>query len=113
MLLSSGYHLSLDTLREVITSGNYSKAFSTITKGFDIPSGEESSEKAALEMIEKILYQILLEKAEKAFTQFPFSIGAIFGYFYLIRIETRNIRTLIHAKFYHLPSQTVESLLVM
>jgi V/A-type H+-transporting ATPase subunit C len=113
MLLSSGYHLSMNTLREVIASGNYTKAFSAITKGFDIPSSEKSSGKAALEMIEKILYQILLEKAENAFAKFPFSIGAIFGYFYLIRIETRNIRTLIHAKFYHLPSQTVESLLVM
>jgi V/A-type H+-transporting ATPase subunit C len=113
MLLSSGYHLSMDTLREVITTGNYVKAFSSVVKGFEIPSGEKSDENAALEFMEKILYQILFVEAEKAFAQFPFSIGAIFGYFYLIRIETRNIRTLIHAKIYGLPPQSVESLLVM
>ena len=82
-------------------------------KGFEVPSGEQGNENTTLEIMEKFLYQILLGEAEKAFAQFPFSIGAIFGYFYLIRIETRNIRTLIHAKIYGLPPQAVESLLVM
>jgi vacuolar-type H+-ATPase subunit C/Vma6 len=97
----------------VIATGNYTKAFSSVMKGFEVPSGEKSDENAVLEFMEKVLYQILLAEAEKAFIQFPFSIGAIFGYFYLIRIETRNIRTLIQAKIYGLPSKDIESLLVM
>ncbi len=113
MLLSSGYHLSMDVLREVIATGNYTKAFSSVMKGFEVPSGEKSDENAVLEFMEKVLYQILLDEAEKAFIQFPFSIGAIFGYFYLIRIETRNIRTLIQAKIYGLPPKDIENLLVM
>ena len=113
MLLSNGYRLSMDILRKIIASGDYSKAFSRVAKGFEVPAGEKGNENAALEIMEKILYQILLHEAGKAFAQFPFSIGAIFGYFYLIRIETKNIRTLIHSKIYGLSPQAVESLLVM
>ena len=66
----------------------------------------------ALEMLDRFLYQFLLAEAKRAFAGFPFSIGAILGYYYLMRIEMKNIRTLLEAKVYEMPPDEIEPMLI-
>ena len=66
----------------------------------------------ALEMLDRFLYQFLLEEAKRAYSGFPFSIGAILGYYFLMRIEMKNLRTLLEAKVYEMKPEEIESMLI-
>jgi V/A-type H+-transporting ATPase subunit C len=113
LLLSHGYHFSIETLRQVAAEGNYLNAFARVAPGFEMATDVKENGNSALQVMERMLYHILFNEAGKAFSKFPFSIGAVLGYYYLIKIETRNIRTLIHAKIYNLSPEEIEMLLVM
>lgn len=113
LLLSHGYHFPFGTLHRIAAEGNYLDAFAKVAPNFEMAADEKGNGHSALEIMERILCQILFDEAGKAFSKFPFSVGAVLGYYYLIRIETRNIRTLIHAKIYNLSPEEIETLLVM
>lgn len=112
-LLPGGHQLTSSRLRDVIAEKNISGVLRTMMKGFTqlIPAEMEGT--VMFEALEKFMDQVLLMEARRAFREFPFSIGALMGYTYLMHIEMRNIRTIAGAKFYQLPVEDVEQLLVM
>ena len=111
-LLPQGYRLSMDHIRKILAGGSLQEALIEVLKGSQLKIPAELDDTLALDTMERFLYEILLYEAKRAFSDFPFSIGAVLGYFYLMRIETKNIRTLFQAKEYSLSAEQTESLLV-
>lgn len=111
-LLPQGYRLSMDHIRKILAGGSLQEALVEVLKGTQLRIPVELDDTLALDTMERFLYEILLYEAKRAFSDFPFSIGAVLGYFYLMRIETKNIRTLFQAKGYALTAEQTESLLV-
>jgi len=74
---------------------------------------ETAGQEKDLTQMERFLYTLLKQEAYRAFRQFPFSIGSLLGYYYLLRIEMKNLRTLIEAKRYNLSSEQSIDLLVL
>ena len=114
MLLPYGYRIKSGEIQDVLAGGSVKKLLGKVmgsAGGF--PSEKEGTEESSLQLMEKVLYQVLLSEANRAFGQFPFTIGAVMGYFVLIRIEMKNIRTLIEAKIYGLSPDETEALLII
>lgn len=111
-LLPQGYRLSIDHIRKVLAGGSLMEVLMEVLKDSRLELKADMDDVVALDTMEHFLYEILLEEAKHAFSQFPFSVGAILGYFYLMRIETRNIRTLFQAKGYGLTAEQTDALLV-
>ena len=112
-LLPHGYRLRSGEIQRVVTGGSVSEVLTDVARGAGITFPEEQERGTDFDALERFLYQVLYVEARRAFGEFPFSIGAIFGYFYLMRIETKNIRTLLQAKAYELSNQEIEAHLVL
>ncbi len=112
-LLPHGYRLGSEEIQTVLAKKNISEILSKITHGIPVLLTEKTEETSLSQMIEHFLYQVLSSEAKRAFSGFPFSIGTILGYMILQRIESKNLKTLIYAKLYHLPSTQIEGLLVL
>jgi len=114
MLLPYGYRIKSGEIQDVMAGGNAKKLLAKIvgSAAVFLPE-EEQGEEASLELMERILYEVLLAEAKRAFGQFPFTIGAVIGYFILIQIEVKNIKTLIEAKIYGLSPDETEALLIV
>jgi len=113
MLLPYGYRIKSGEIQDVLAGGSVKRL---LEKVMGSPTSflpeEVQGEESSLELMERVLYQVLLSEANRAFGQFPFTIGVIMGYFILIRIEIKNIRTLIEAKMYGLSPDETEALLI-
>jgi V/A-type H+-transporting ATPase subunit C len=110
LLLPRGLRLGEDRVRRVAAGDDIRQALSDVIRSSRIrlpaPEGD------ILPLLEGFFYQALKTEAGRAFGAFPFTIGAVVGYLTLIRIESRNIRTLIQAKSYGLSPEQTEALLV-
>jgi len=112
MLLPAGYRLNQDRIQKLIISGNAADMLTHLVRGLSSVFSSVQDNPDNWDRVELILYQMLFREARAAFAEFPFSIGALLGYFYLIRIESRNIKTLVFAKQYGMEADKVEPLLV-
>ncbi|MBN2029657.1 V-type ATPase subunit [bacterium] len=112
-LLPHGYRLGSKEFQTVFGGGNVSKILIKIIDGSDLSLPEELGENTVSQIIEHFLYQVLAVEAKRAFSEFPFSIGAILGFMVLQRIESKNLKTLIYAKSYNLPPDKIEDHLVL
>lgn len=112
-LLPGGFQLTGNKLRDVIAEKNLSGVLQSMMKGFEhmIPASMEGI--AILEALEQFMGQVLLSEARRAFREMPFSIGSLMGYYYLLHLEMRNIRTIAGAKFYDLAPEEVERYLLI
>lgn len=113
LLLPHGYRMGSDDVRHIVSGGSVSKVLAGITREAQSIQRNEAGEGFDLYGLERALYQILLSEAGRAFGEFPFTIGSILGYLILLRIETKNVRTLLQAKLYGLSSEQAEDLLVL
>lgn len=113
VLLPHGYRIGEGKMRALVSGGSVLDALTDIAgKSRSIFTGGEH-EGSGLESIERFLYRMMWENARRAFGQFPFSIASILGYLALMRIETRNIRTIVNSKVYGLTPEATEAFLVM
>lgn len=110
-LIPNGYRLPQATLRKMILTGSLDEGLDRILPGMATESSD-TTQTEALERLERFLNQALHYEANRLFLEYPLSIGSTIGYYYLLRIETRNIRSLINAKHYQLPPQRVLANLV-
>lgn len=113
LLLPHGYRMGSDDVRHIVSGGSVSKVLARITRGVHSIHRNEAEEGFDLYGLERVLYQILLSEAGRALREFPFTIGSILGYLILLRIETKNVRTLLQAKLYGLSSEQAEDLLIL
>jgi vacuolar-type H+-ATPase subunit C/Vma6 len=113
LLLPNGWRLGTYGIKKILAGGTVSEALLDIGRGSPVPFSRDGEEALSLSALERFLYQMLFIEAKKAFMAFPLSIGAILGYVTLMRIESRNIRTLVHAKAYGMPAQQIEPFLIM
>jgi len=111
-LIPNGYRLPYTTLQKMISTGSLEDGLEKILPGLTPASTTESDQITSLERLEQFLNQALFHEANRLFLEFPLSIASTIGYYYLIRIESRNIRTLINSKYYKLPQQIVLTKLV-
>jgi V/A-type H+/Na+-transporting ATPase subunit C len=113
LLLPNGWRLGTRGIKKILAGGNVSEALLDIGRGSAVPFSRGEEEALSLSALERFLYQMLLVEARRAFMAFPLSIGSILGYATLLRIESRNLRTLAHAKAYGMTAQQIEPFLVM
>lgn len=112
-ILPRGNRIKVEDVDRIVSGMDVSHGLKKATAGVRLPEGIGSGGSFKLEDLEHMLYRILLFEARKAFAQFPFSIGSILGYLILLRIETRNIRTLFQAKGYGFSAERTEALLIL
>lgn len=111
-LIPNGYRLHYTTLQKMISTGALEDSLEKIMPGLIPANSSDNDQITALERLEQFLNQALFHEANRLFLEYPLSIGSTIGYYYLIRIESRNIRTLINSKYYKLSSQVILSKLV-
>ena len=113
LLLPNGFRIRQNKIRQIAAEGNLIQALMDIFQGAHLNIPDPQNEVLVLGMLERFFSQVLRDEAVHAFAGFPFSIGAVLGYFYLIRMETRNVRMLFESKKYTLTPQQAEDLLVV
>jgi len=111
-LIPNGYRLPYATLRKMITTGSIEDGLEKILPGLTPITAQERDQLTALERLEQFLNQALFHEANRLFLENPLSIASTIGYYYLVHIETRNLCTLINAKYYKLAPQAVLNKLV-
>lgn len=111
-LLPFGYRIDSEKIRHIIKDDNFNLALSQAIENFQTTSLGDREGGVTLETLDKFLYHILFSEARRVFGEFPFSIGSILGYYYLMRIESKNLRTLFQAKTYGLSVDEIDQLLV-
>jgi vacuolar-type H+-ATPase subunit C/Vma6 len=112
LLLENGSRLTADSLQKMASEGRITDAYARVTRGTGVPTPEADASTTQLDAMERFLAHVLLYEAKRAFRGNPLSIGSILGYFYCLRIETRNLKTLFAAKRYGLTAHQVEPLLI-
>lgn len=111
LLLTHGFRFGPEGIQRMLAEDRVHETLLDMSRSASIPlTGSEES--PALDALELFLYQMLFSEAKKAFRGFPLSIGAVLGYVFLLRIESRNLRTLAHAKGYNMSAQETEPFLV-
>jgi vacuolar-type H+-ATPase subunit C/Vma6 len=107
LLLPNGSKLDSEFLNRMASENRLSEAMFRVTRGTGVPvpgedplSRKEGAQASNLDAMERFLHQILLDEAKRAFRANTISIGSILGYFYCMRIETRNLRMLFTGKRY-------------
>jgi len=111
-LLPHGYRLGKEQIRQFLGGDSVSKVLVQIMQGMKVDLPSEMEGELALETLDLFLKEVLMREARRAFGEFPFSIGAILGYFYLMRLEMQNLRTLVQAKQYELPPEMIDNMLL-
>jgi len=112
MLIPHGYHLTKNQMHKLTSTGSIGDGLSRILPGVTIPVTTESEEIQSLSALEIILDQALFIEANRAFLSFPLSIGSTVGYYYLVKCEMRNLKSIFNAKSYGMTSEQTEALLV-
>jgi vacuolar-type H+-ATPase subunit C/Vma6 len=112
LLLDNGSRLTADSLMKMASEDRIADARARITRGTGIPTPDSDDSTSRLDVMERFLANVLLSEAKRAFRGNPLSIGSILGYFYCLRMETRNLKTLFAAKRYGLTAQQAEPLLI-
>jgi vacuolar-type H+-ATPase subunit C/Vma6 len=109
-LLPMGYRLKPREIQEAVSGGSIQSALERITHGV---SSTYKKGEWTTESLERFLMQTQASLGRWAFAEFPLSVGSILGYAAQLKIEFMNLRMLMFAKYYKLPSQEAESLLVL
>lgn len=112
LLLPHGYRFTEQMIRRLAEGENLPKVISDTIPGIEFPDNQNETDTELFEGLMRMLYHFLYHEAGRAFTEFPFSLGSMLGYFYYLRFETRNIRTLAHAKYYNLSAEQTEMQLI-
>ena len=110
-LLPYGYRLGVSQIRESLAGESISSILIQILRGMRVDLPAEMEGEFALEALDQFLKDMLLREARRVFGEFPFSLGSILGYFYLMRLEMNNLRTLVQAKQYEYPPERIKNLL--
>jgi len=106
-LIPNGFRLPYTTLRKMIAGGSLEDGLDKIMPGLAPTAAPDSDQIMALDRLEQFLNQALFHEANRLFLEYPLSIGSTIGYYFLIRIESRNIRTIINSKYYKLTPQAI------
>ena len=109
-LLPMGYRLKPREIQEAVAGGAVLPALERISHG--LPSAFKKNDWTP-ESLERFLLHTEASLARWAFAEFPLSVGSILGYAAQLKIEFMNLRMLMFAKYYKLPSQETEALLVL
>jgi V/A-type H+/Na+-transporting ATPase subunit C len=94
---------STDIVRNYISS-NYSE-FAPLLSSMD------SSRYSNLMLLESLLREVLAGEIRRALRGYPFTLGIVLAYFFLVRRETRRVMLVLNAKHYGLDEDRIRSLL--
>jgi V/A-type H+/Na+-transporting ATPase subunit C len=96
--IPGGQWIHKDSVRKYYTTDGLTKVVESVSLGPYAGIKELAQENVLL--IENFLHEILLNEVKSALSGFPFTIGTVMGYLILKQKETKNIRSLLHAKEY-------------
>ena len=108
-VLPGGRRINKDTVRNFYTTDGLAKIVESVSFGPYAKIKDLVEENVAL--IENFLYEFLSREVKVALSGFPFTIGTVLGYLILKHRETRNIVSLLNAKYYGWKRQETEPLL--
>jgi V/A-type H+-transporting ATPase subunit C len=96
--IPGGQWIHKDSVRKYYTTDGLTKVVESVSLG---PyAGIKDLAQDNVLLIENFLYEILLSEVKAALSGFPFTIGTVMGYLVLKQKETKNIRSILHAKEY-------------
>ncbi|MBN2104007.1 V-type ATPase subunit [bacterium] len=110
-LLPHGYRLGKEQIRQSLGGDSITKILLQIMRGMNADLPAEMEGELALKALDLFLKEVLMREARRAFGEFPFSIGSVLGYFYLMRLEMQNLRMMVQAKQYNLPPADIDGML--
>ncbi len=113
LLLPNGYRIGSSQIQEIMAGKDLFQAIMGLPGLSALSIDKSQDESLAFEAMEQFLYKLLYQEAGHAFGQFPFSIGAILGYYYLLKIESKNIKTLLYAKAYGIAESQIQELVIL
>ncbi len=113
LVLAHGFHIGPEQVQYLASGGDVRDVLGKLTHDAPTLKPLTGDDRLGRNLIERVLTQILLSEANRAFSAFPFSVGSVIGYIYLLRFETQNIRMLIDAKEYGLSPEAAEELLIV
>ncbi|MCD6116211.1 V-type ATPase subunit [bacterium] len=99
-LLPGGSSLKIEEIRNAFLEGREDEFLSGRRIVPEKTAAKE--EQQGIFMLEVALREILIQQAEKAFKQFPFSIGSLAGYIILLKIEEREVVRALYSVAYKL-----------
>jgi V/A-type H+-transporting ATPase subunit C len=116
LLISGGYGLKQETLREAYLTQNVGETLQKMVHssyaGLSSLLGTHVSDGSSrLRLIERVLEAIMRLEVQRMLMGNPFSIGIMLAYFTLKRNELKTVRTLLNAKQYMLSEDKVRELL--
>jgi len=97
-VIPGGEWINKETVRNLYVTDGLTKVVESVALGPYVRIKDLIQENALL--IESFLYDFLLREVKRALTGFPFTIGTVLGYLILKHKETRNIISLLNAKYY-------------
>ena len=99
-LLPGGSSLETEEIRNAFIEGREDEFLSGRKIVPEKATAKE--EQQGIFLLEAALREILIQQAEKAFKQFPFSIGSLAGYITLLKIEEREVVRALYTVSYKL-----------
>ncbi|MBN2551982.1 MAG: V-type ATPase subunit [Spirochaetales bacterium] len=115
--LPGGLNLAPELMRASYESEHTDREISTLV-GRRYPeiapllaSRDQTRITSRLTMIERVLGQIMTIEVRKILAGYPFTIGIIMAYFILKSDEMRKIMTVLNAKFYEWPEESILALI--
>jgi V/A-type H+/Na+-transporting ATPase subunit C len=107
--IPGGQWIHKDSVRKYYTTDGLTKVVESVSLGPYAGIKELAQDNVLL--IENFLHEILLGEVRSALSGFPFTIGTVMGYLVLKQQETKNIRSLLHAKEYGWHKEEITPLL--
>ena len=115
-ILPGGLNLTQEMMEEIYTAERTDREVAALV-GRRYPeiapllvSQEQAKATARLNLLERVLEQIMTIEVRKILTGYPFTIGIILAYFFLKSAEIRKIMTVLNAKFYEWPEDRIVAL---
>jgi V/A-type H+-transporting ATPase subunit C len=115
-ILPGGLNLTRDMMEEIYRAERTDREVAAlVAKRYPeiaplLGSQEQTSTTARLNLLERVLEQILTIEVRKILTGYPFTIGIIMAYFILKANEIRKIMTVLNAKYYNWPEERILAL---
>jgi V/A-type H+-transporting ATPase subunit C len=115
-MIPLGYSLNKDTLGAAFRSDNITdlvtefikKKYANLSPFLKIQGQDMHSR---LELIERILEEIMRYEVQRVLTGNPFTIGIILAYFILKKWEIKKVMTILNAKLYGLEAERIKIVL--
>ena len=115
-IVRGGFSLGERTIRELYRAENVTSALqgfvTTTYPGLSsLLSGQASDSAGRLQLIQRVMDEIMKQEIQRILTGYPFTVGIILAYFMLKGNELDRIRVILNAKQQGIEAERIESMI--